>query len=370
MNKLYLSVLLLFPLYALAQTEGTDSLPTLRLSGYADVYFAHFTNETAPNELQPYTTAANRNNRFSLNVAQIGAHYRSEKVRGNIIIHYGDIMEATWSTTFRAVQEANIGVNLGDDWWVDAGFFATHIGTESFLPKNNLLASTAVATFNEPFYQSGVKLSYGGFSELDFEFWVSSGYNGFLDNNDAKSVGILLSYHLNEHTRLTYTNIFGRESADDADLEQFRTYHNLYLNARPAEFLEIIAGGDFGTQSNSDINNPNQTAIIFNALATVRYYFRDDFSATFRGEIFQDPEGFISGTFFGNNGLRQGLQLGGFTLGAEYPPIPNAYARLETRYLVLDDNLDIFTSNEQPASTRLEILATLGFTFDKLFTLD
>ena len=356
---LILPIAISLPVYA-----QNDSTQSLIISAYSDVYFANFTDERAPNALQEVTTVSPRDERFGLNIAQIGAHYRSDKVRGNIIIHYGDIAEATWSEEFRAVQEANMGIHLSNDWWLDAGFFATHIGTESFLPKNNYTSSTAVATYNEPFFQSGASLSYEGSERLDFAFWVVSGYNFFLDVNDAKSVGVAVSYVVSDELSLTYTNLFGRESLDGIEPTQIRTYHNAYANWQPEDEWFITLGGDLGTQSNSDLNNPTKMAVMFNALATVRYQFLPQYAITARGEVFQDPSGFISGVYTTTDFGINGLELYGLTLSAEYRPMELAYLRLEGRLLQVSENLEIF-DNGSPTNQRLEMMVTMGWEIEK-----
>jgi len=341
-----------------------DSSQQISISAYSDVYFASFSDELAPNELQQVTTVSPRDKRFGLNIAQLGVHYESDRVRGNVIIHYGDIAEATWSEEFRAVQEANMGIRLADNWWLDAGFFATHIGTESFLPKNNNTSSTAVATYNEPFFQSGARLAYEGSEQFDFAFWVVSGYNFFLDANDAKSVGIAASYYFSDELSLTYTNLFGRESADGLSPKQYRTYHNLYANWQAAPLWHLSLGGDIGTQTHSKLRNPNATAVMFNALATLRFQLHPQYALTARGEIFQDPEGFISGVYPTADSSINGLELYGLTLSAEYRPMPQSYLRLESRYLQTSNQLEIFNT-EKPDNQRWELMVTMGWEIEK-----
>lgn len=341
---------------------------TLLVSGSVDAYYGYYTHELEANVFQPYTTVSPRSERFGLNIAQIGVHYNSEKVRSNFTLHYGDIPQATWSSEFRNIQEANVGFQLVKDWWLDLGLFTTHIGTESFIPKNNFLSSNAVVTYNEPFYQAGAKLTYEGFEKLSLQLWVVNGYNFFLDKNDAKSFGTLLSYQFNETTSLTYTNLLGRESLDSISQNQFRTYHNLYLNTRFNEQLFVTLGGDFGTQSNSGLNEPNESAIMFGALVTVRYQFNSKWSVTTRGEFFKDKNGFISGVFPTNNGNKAGLQLWGITLGGEFKPAKNSYIRIEARYLDAENNLSIF-DNGFNKNNRYEAMLTLGYSFNTLFDL-
>lgn len=345
--------------------QANDTTPRLRISGYVDAYYGFFTDSLGPNALQQVTTVSPRDQRIGLNVAQIGLHYEAEKIRGNVIFHHGDIIQATWSSEFPAVQEANFGFRLAKGWWIDGGFFATHIGTESFLPKNDFLSSTVVATYNEPFYQAGARLSYEGSEKFHGELWVTNGYNLFLDVNSPQSVGVLLSYNFNDETSITYTNLLGIESLDGAPLTQYRTYHNLYLNTQFGKKVFLVLGGDLGTQTNSDIENPEENALMYNALATLRYQFNPKFSITGRGEIFQDPEGFISGTYLNETGSPEGLQLWGITLGTEYRPTANSYIRPEVRYLKAEDDLPIF-NNDFDRTARWEAMITMGFYFDKV----
>lgn len=361
---IHLVVSIMLPTFVLQAQDTTRVSPQVTISGYTDVYYATFSDESPSEALQPYTTASPRSDRFGLNVAQLSINYQASRVRSTVTLHYGDIAQATWSETFNAVQEANIGLMILEDWWLDAGFFTTHIGTESFLPKNNLLSSTAVATFNEPFFQSGARISYEGSENFSAQLHVVSGYNFFLDVNDAKSVGVLLSYNLSEEWSLTYTNLLGRESLDNLQPEQLRFYHNLYFNGTLGEKLRIIAGGDLGTQTNSQLDDGNATALMFNALATIRYQFTPAWSITARGELFSDSEGFISGTLPTELGGEQGLQLTGLTLGAEYRPTDNSYLRIEGRSLATDDALTLFDQGTD--NTRLEWMVTTGIYFDHI----
>jgi len=364
-NCCFLLLTLLLPYGLQAQEEGA-SLPQLTLSGYTDVYFSVFSDSLAPNALQQYTTVSPRDRRFGLNMAQLGANYQSEHVRGNFIFHFGDIAQATWSDEFRFVQEANVGVRLAPGLWLDAGFFATHIGTESFLPKNNLLSSTAVATYNEPFFQAGARLAWQASEKVYAEFWAVNGYNFFMDINRSKSFGGLLNVQLSERVSLTYTNLFGNEAPQGAGITQFRTYQNLYLNAEVGEKVVLVIGGDLGTQGNSDLADPTAGATMFNALATVRYFFTDQLSTTARFEIFQDRQGFISGLLPTTGEGLNGLELTGYTWGWEYRPMPEAFIRAETRYLQTAEHIPIF-NNQGSTRNRWEVMLTMGFVFDRTF---
>ncbi|MBP2831621.1 outer membrane beta-barrel protein [Aquimarina sp. U1-2] len=364
---IYLYTFLSFAL-GISQNE-THQNHELIVSAYADSYLSSFSNELDQNDFQPYITAGARDNTFGLNIAAFGAQYTSELLRGQVVFHYGDIPQATWSEDFQNVQEANIGLKLSDGLWVDAGFFATHIGTESFLPKNNMLSSTAFKTFNEPFYQAGVKLSYNKLDNWYFELWGLNGYNSFVDNNDAKSIGALITYNFSDSFSITYTNLYGRESDDQTTPEQNRFYQNMYINKHWNDTWFLSAGIDVGMQSNSDLDDVNKQALMYAALITSRYQMNTRWSFTARAEVFQDEQGIISGTLINTQGRAEGLRLFGFTLGSEFRPYKNGYARIEGRYTELDSNLEIFIQNGETTNTRYELLFTIGFEIDKVFSL-
>ncbi len=80
-------------------------------------------------------------------------------------------------------RKANAGVRLCKNLWLDAGFFRTHVGTEGLFPKENITSSVAVATYFEPYYEAGLKLSYAATEKLALSLYVLNGYNLYEDNN-------------------------------------------------------------------------------------------------------------------------------------------------------------------------------------------
>lgn len=332
-----------------------------------------FSNDLNQQTFQPYTTAGARDNTFGVNVAQIGLHYTSNSIRGNFIYHDGGIPKATWSSNFNNLQEANAGFKLLNGLWLDMGFFATHTGTESFLPKENMLGQTSFITYNEPFYQAGAKLSYGAKNNWNFELWVVNGYNRHVDNNDAKSVGVLVNKEFSKNTSITYSNMYGRESDDSSAVDQYRFYNNIYLNHNWKDKIYLTAGFDLGTQTNTDLSNADKTALMYAGLLTVRYQFTPKYSVTARGEFSEDENGFINGLYqtgfvgFSLSPVYEGISLYGITLGGEYKPNDNSYVRLDGRYLATGNNQDIFIENGSVTNERLEVMITIGFFIDKAF---
>ncbi len=353
-------ILLLMPmLKGAAQDQGR-----LTMNAYFDAYYSVFTDDLPLNEFQQYTTVSARDNQIGINAVQLGINYTNAFVRGVLTLHYGDIAKATWSEDFEMVQEGYAGIRLTEGLWLDAGFFTTHVGTESFLPKNNLLSSTAVATYIGPFYQSGARLSWEGGERFQAAFHVINGYNQFLDRNRAKSYGVYLSYDFNEEFSLTYASMLGRESEEDAPRDQYLVYQNVY-GTWQSGLWQVIAGGDVAFQSNSAIDDPGESAAMVNFLTTVRYQVAQDFSVTGRFELYDDPDGFLSGTFPAEGSTR-GLSMTGYTAGVEYRPFTTSFLRAETRYIRTMDDLDIFTDAEATGPDRWEFMITLGVYLEEM----
>lgn len=367
MKKAFLTLFLLTVSLSVSAQSLQDS-STLLVEAYLDTYYARFSAEGNRNELQPFTTVSPRNGQFGLNVAQLRAAYQGNGLRSRLTLHAGDIAKATWSQEFPFLQEANVGLEVVDGWWLDLGFFTTHIGTESFLPKNNLLSSTAVATYMEPFYQAGARLSYEKSERLTAALWVVNGYNYFLDYNQDKSVGFLLGYQFTDHLSLHWTSLFGNEGADSLAFQQYRSYMNLYLNGDWDKWKWVI-GGDFGRQSNSSLEDQEQPAHMFNVLATLRYQFHPRFSVSTRGEIFEDEDGFISGLFPRQSMAPAGLKIYGLTLGGEYRPAPGAYLRMESRLLQTGEGLYTFHEGSTFYRQRWEVMLSMGIVLERLIDL-
>lgn len=356
--RYFLLGIFLIPLTVSGQDSGQ-----LSLNAYFDAYYGTYTDDLPLNEFQKFTTVSPRDNQIGINAAQLGLAYTNDWVRGVFTIHYGDIAKATWDPDFQAVQAAWAGIKVLENVWVDAGFFPTHVGTESFLPKNNMLSSTTVATYIGPFYQGGARVSWTGSERLSASFHVVNGYNQFLDRNRAKSYGILVSYQFNEDLTLSYVNLLGRESEEDAPLDQYLVYQNLFGTWEKGR-VKVIAGGDVAFQSNSALDDPEEQATMINFLTTVRYSFSETFSATGRFEWYNDPEGFLSGSFTGQEG-EQGLVMTGYTAGVEYAPTSSSFLRMETRYLQNEKGLNIYQDNEVPTDNRWEFMITLGVFLDE-----
>ncbi|MCW3085932.1 MAG: hypothetical protein JWP12_3298 [Bacteroidetes bacterium] len=362
-KKITLYFLIVFlPSFSFSQHDSLKlkNIP-VSITGYVDAYYAYYTDSLGSN-YQKFPSVSPRSNQFGLNTAQITASYDGEKVRGMATLHFGDIPGSTWSANYKGLMEAHAGVRIFKKLWIDAGFFRTHFGTEGLLPKENFTSSVSVCTYYEPYYESGVRLNYTPTDRLAINIYVLNAYGVYEDNNDKKSLGMAITYALGENGNIGYTNYIGDDAPKGDTLSRTRILQNLFFNYQIKK-LKIQIGGDYGIQQHSAINDPKKSAAMYSGVASLKYELVNRFSIYGRGEVFNDPQGFMSGVILDKKQMYTGYKLWGATFGLEYKPTDNTYIRLEGRQLQMDKDQEIFRWNNTNTAVRYEAMINMGITF-------
>lgn len=296
----------------------------------------------------PLNTIGFRKNEFNINTAQFSLSVNADWYRAKTTFAYGIIPRQSWSASYLPVQEANAGVKIVDGLWLDAGLFLTHVGGESLLPKYNWLSSLTLATMYEPFFQSGVKLSYKPMDQLEAQLHVLNGYGIFDDNNADKTVGYLLSYTPHPSFNATIDGTIGNEQPAGTPAA-LRIYNNLNATFQPNDSLAFKGQVDFATQAGS-------ASPYLSGLLAAKYSFTPKLSLSLRGEYINDSAKMLTA----------GLMGYGATAGLEFKPTDNSYIRLEGRQLMLgtDDANKMFTdASKAKTGNRLEGLLSFGVSF-------
>ncbi len=372
--RLTQNLLRLFTVLSVVSVTGTaiaqsvDTVSTFSLTGYVDAYYASYTDSVGPGNFQKFPSVSPRSDNPSLNTAQLSMQYNASKVRATAVLHFGDIAASTWAPApYDHIMEAHVGFKVTNKFWIDGGFFRSHLGTELLLPSENIASSIAVGTYFEPYYESGIRFNFDPTKKLEINLFLLSGYNVFIDNNNKKSVGLAVTYAFNDHAGIGYTNYIGDESLP-GDKNHMRLLQNLFFNYQRNK-IKLQVGGDFCMQQNSDLAKGTEAASAYSALATLRYQLKNRFAIYGRGEMFNDPDGCLSGVVPGKTGKLSGLKLFGFTAGAEYKPTEESYVKLEGRLLQLDSDQEIFMTDGKPTSARFEVMVHAGITFELLKSL-
>ena len=359
-------VIALFLLPIKSHAQKIDTISTFSISGYVDAYYAYYTDSVGPGNFQKFPSISPRSNSLSLNTAQFSFLYNAEKIRATAIFHYGDIAAASWAPApYNNIMEAHVGFKVYSKLWIDAGLFRTHFGTELLLPNETITNSISIGTFYEQLYQSGIRLNFDPTKKLEINLYLTNGFNTFVENNNKKSVGMAVTYAFNDNINIGYTNYIGDDTPPGNTINHLRVQQNVFLNYQ-RDKIKLQVGGDVCLQQNSDLATGTQTASMYSALATFRYQAAKKFAVYARGEIFEDPDGFMSTIIKDYVGNPTGYKVWGITAGAEYKPTEESYIRLEGRRLQMDENQYIFNYNGLLYNYRYEVMINAGVTFDLL----
>ncbi len=347
-------------LKSFAQTN--DSTSVFTISGYVDAYYAYDTDSVGLGNFQKFPSVSPRSEEFGLNIAMLSVQYEAKKIRGIVTLQFGDIPKSSWSSTFNNIMEAHAGIRLVKNLWLDAGLFRTHFGTEGLLPKENLLSSLSFGTFFEPFYEAGARLNYTPGNKFAISIYGLNGYNIYEETNSKKSLGMLITYATDEYGNIGYSNYLGDDNTIPNGESKFRFHQNLFLNQQ-AGHLKMQFGVDYCIQLHSGIMNPSQEATMYSGLGSLKYQFTKTFAIAARGEIFNDPDGIMSGLILDTQNKITGLKCWGITGGMEIKPTENSYFRIEGRKLEMNKDQILFYWDGKNRSDRLEISANVGVSF-------
>jgi hypothetical protein len=361
---LYLTVPTMFNCSA---QKDSSSGPGLKFSFYVDAYYAHYTDSVGHGKYQKFGYVSPISDNFGINIAQLSAQYTSNLVRSTITLQYGDIPNVVWSPKFNYIQEAYAGIKICKKLWMDAGFFRTHIGTESMLPKDNICSSQAITSWTEPFYQSGVRFTYTPCDKVTSALYIVNGANQFVATNKKKAAGLALTYNFSDNFNIGYYNLLSDDTPDSLTMSHWRLWNNLVINWNVSKKIKLQAGVDYVTQENSDVQNAPtytsySTAWGYGTILTVKYQCCQKFGIYARYETLYDPVGVMVGpdNYLSND---PSYELIGGTLGVEYKPTEDSYIRLEGRELEMAPDEKIFYTNGSFVNNRGEIMINTGISF-------
>ena len=326
-------------------------LPEIKVGAYIDAYYVWDNNNPSglkPDAARPISGTNLTKDQFSINTAQVTANINyNESLRGNITFHAGDIRRSCYenisTTPFPMIQSANFGVKIYDNLWLDAGYFRTHIGGESFIPKDNWLTSQSLITFYEPAYQAGARLSYET-NKITVQFHVINGNGIFKDNNQQKTLGAFVAYNFTDNFSLMYAGVIGNEEPDSLKPAEHQM-QCFVASYNPRHDIMLKFQSDLAKKSIK--GNPLMWGYSFSA----KYLINDKFSTTARWSYVDNSDKLYDYFNF------KGWDL---TYGLEYKPLSNSYIRLETRYIKCNDKFKVFYDHEKLKDDRFELMMNFG----------
>lgn len=293
-----------------------ESLP-IQFGAFIDTYYSHNLNKPKVTE-RNYTTQADRNDEFNINLAHIEAKLETDRYRGRVALQYGTSVNANYlgestnqrlSNQFsvRNIQEAYAGMKIAKNTWLDGGIYFSPIGFESWISGNNWLYTRAMILDYVPYYTTGFRLTHELSSKLSLQFHLMNGWSIVTDNNRNKSFGFQVAYKPTSSLNLTYNLFIGNEAPTSSvtrangetilesrgNARETRYYHNFIAQYDFSPKFSVASSFDVGFQRNpfSLEYNPILTSLnpeYFQSTGTPSYVKReagDAFKQWYNGTI-------------------------------------------------------------------------------------
>jgi hypothetical protein len=337
---------------AMAQEE-----PKLVFSGYAEAYYTYDFDEPENHTRPGFLYNHNRHNELNVNLAFLKANYSSDRVRGNVAIMAGTYAQynlAAEQELVRHIYEANIGVRIGKNLWVDAGIMPSHIGFESAIGKDCMTATRSIMAENTPYYEAGAKITWSPNDKWTIAAMYLNGWQRIKrpDGNQTPAFGTQLTFKPTGKVTLNWSTFIGNDKPDT--VRRMRYFNDVYGIFAITDKFSLIAGMDYGLEQKekgeSDMNS------WYSPIIVAKYAFTDKIALAGRYEYYNDEDGVIIAT-----GTPDGFKTSGYSLNLDVAPVSNVLFRIEGKYYNSKD--DIFTKNTELKNNNVSVTAALAVSF-------
>jgi hypothetical protein len=299
--KLLCSMLLL-PLLTWAQDSSKISI-----TGFVDAYYSKNVAKpsTRMNKLRNFDIPENQ---FTLSLAEIVFQKKAEPVGFRVDLDFGatnDIVHGiapygtTAYNTLTNFQQACLTavIPIGEGLTLDVGKFVTHMGYEVIESKDNWNHSRSLLfAWAVPYYHTGVRLMYPLTSNLTATVHVVNGWNSITDNNDQKSFGLTLNYAPSPSTSIIMNVMDGFEQPTGFDVGK-KTVFDFIMTHQLSDAFTLALNLDYGDERLALTGTSTPVLPTWKGLALYGRYAIDSKSVVaLRGEIFDDPMGYATGS--------------------------------------------------------------------------
>ncbi|MDP4197480.1 MAG: porin [Bacteroidota bacterium] len=299
-----------------------------------ETYYLYDFNKPASKQLPGYLYSHSKNNQFSINYALLDVHYIDSSMHVNLGLISGDYSQRNYSVepeTYRHLFEANIGFQIWNRLWIDAGIMSSHIGLESAITYDNLTLTHSIMAHNSPFYETGIKLSYSTGNWI-LAFLILNGWQNINDNNNNKAIGAQVQWKPSDKLLLNSSSFIGDGTNLPDSLSVTRYFHDFYFTYSLTNEISLAGTYDIGIQQKSQGASDYYTW--WGSALVLKYKFNNNLSVSARGEYFDDKNQVIVKT-----ATLDGFQVSGLSINLDYLAKGNILLRLEAKHLNSKDNL-------------------------------
>ncbi len=252
---------------------------SVTFNGYIDTHIAHDFNHL-PTRYRYYSTQPYYTDEPSLNLGYVDAALDTDTLKGRLAFQYGSSVVANYSAEpevfARYIQEARFGVKVLEGWELEAGVFLSHIGLESWISRDNAVASRALMSDYSPYYQSGVKSSHQINDNVRFDLYLLRGWQNISGERDP-ALGTQIEYSPSPQLELLHNTFIGNEDG-------VRVFNDFVVRYGVSDSFGIDASYDIGVQSRQS----DSRALWYGWAVIPRYRFNDTVASALRLEQFTD----------------------------------------------------------------------------------
>ena len=182
---------------------------------------------------------------------------------------------------------------LGKGLKLRFGKFVTMAGAEVIEARDNPNYSRSfLFNYAIPFTHTGFMASYPFSEQWTASLYLVNGWDNTDDNNQGKTGGLSVAYTPMEQFSTTLNLMYGPEKDNNNHDDRFLL--DWVGTVKPIKNLSFILNIDYGTDQHSA---PDGGEAKWYGWAVIgKYDFNDWFSVALRGEYFNDPQGFRTGT--------------------------------------------------------------------------
>ncbi|ASZ10222.1 porin [Chitinophaga pendula] len=360
MKKILLvgATLCTFHAFAQGQTEQTEKpQPKLSVTGYVEAYYSYDFNQPENHVKEAFIYNHNRHNELNINLALLRANYTSDRVRANIGIMGGTYAQynmAAESELFRHIYDANVGIRIGRQLWIDAGIMPSHIGFESAIGKDCYTLTRSIMADNTPYFETGAKITWTPNDKWTFAAMYLNGWQRVkrVDGNQTPAFGTQIVFKPSAKVSLNWSTFIGNDKPDS--VRQMRYFNDLYGTFNITDKFSLIAGIDYGLEQKA--KGSNDFYQWYSPIIIARYVFTDKVALAGRVEHYNDRNGAVIATKTNN-----GFQTTGYSLNLDIAPVSNVVFRIEGK--LYDSKDAIFTKGKELRNGNANITAALAVSF-------
>jgi hypothetical protein len=325
------------------RADALDSLMVRNLSvgGFVDAYYVYDIAKP-PSRDRSFTTQPLRHNEFNLNLGLIDLKYASEKAHGRVALQTGTYVQSNYAAEpglLQNIHEASAGFSPDGAWWFDMGIFASHIGCESAISRDNYNYSRSLMAEYSPYYEAGLRLSGPVSPKATLGLLVVNGWQNIRETNGDKAVGTQLQVKPNDAVLFNWSTFIGNEAPDNV-AKQTRIFNDFYVQARLAKDVESFFMFDVGFQKRPT----GGYARWYSPALVMRFTVSPSVKIGTRVEYYADREQVIVAT-----GTPNGFQTFGASVNLDYAVSDNFLFRVEGRGFRSKDR--VFPSSKGPRDT-------------------